>query len=191
MVYLVHFGPISSTSVLFGLFGLIRSTLVLFGSFSPLWFYSVCFGPIQSIQSYLVQFSLIRFYSVRFGPFCRLQFNLVHFGPLGRKLSISVDIGLILPIRSNWVLFGPLYPPWSYWVHSIHFGPIRSYSVHFGSIRSILPTSVPFRLIWSALVLFGPFVSTLVHLVQFGWEKTGLSWKYSKSNIQKEKISNL
>ena len=77
------------------------------------------------------------------------------------------------------ILFGLIWPHlvffllgliWSYSVHSIHFGPIRSiwpYSAHIGFIRFTLVLFCPFVFIQSNLVLFGLFGFIQFYSLQF------------------------
>ena len=109
---------------------------------------------------------------VSFGPLCPLKLysiNLVLSSPLWSYSVHSIRIG---PIRSTLVLFCPLRS------YSVHFDPIRfilSILVHLSPIQSIMSTLVlicSFILIQSTLVsfdvLFGPLQSYLVHFVPFG-----------------------
>ena len=105
-------------------------------------------------------------------------------------------------IRSNLAPFGLflLGLIWSYSVHSIHFGPIRSilftlvlfgplwpYSAHIGFIRFTLVLFCPFVFIQSNLVLFGLFGFIQFYSLQFSLIRSysvhfgylvlfGLSW---------------
>ena len=136
-LYLVHIGPILSTSVLSVHIVPIRSTLVLF-----------C--PLQSFRSILSTLVLSVHYilfglfyplwsnSVLFGPFSPLWFYLVHFVHLGSIRSILftsvhyVHFRSIRSIHSYLVLFGP---PCFYSIHSVLFSP-------FGPLCSIWSNSI-------------------------------------------------
>ena len=148
--------PISSTSIHSVLLGLQRSYLinsVHIGPIRPI-------HPLQFIWYYLVHFGPIRFTLVLFGPFGLLWSYSVHIGPILSIESTLVHFNLFGIIRFTSVLFDLL---WSYSVHYIifsPFGPLWSYLVHVG----------PIWFIQSTLVLFGPFVSSLIirtTLVQF------------------------
>ena len=144
--YLVHFGFVQSTLVLFGLVSpldLILSTSVLFG---PHWFYSVHFvhfGPLQSYSDHSVHYSHIR----------PVLYTLFLFGPL---LSYSIHYVHFGPIWSSLVLFGPIC---SYSVHYIHFVPNLSIRL-FGQLQSY---SIPFVPIPSICVHFSSFLCTYLY----------------------------
>ena len=115
--YLVHFGSIWSTLILFDpihyylvQFGLIQSTLVLF---SPHCFYSnyaVYFSPIWSIMSILVLFGSLQSYLDQF-PYS------VHFHPIWFTLVLLCQLQ---SIRFNLIQFYPFWPTLA------HFDPFRS-----------------------------------------------------------------
>ena len=107
---------------------------------------------------------------VSFGPLCPLKLysiNLVLSSPLWSYSVHSIRIG---PIRSTLVLFCPLRS------YSVHFDPIRfilSILVHLSPIQSILSTSAfsfhigPIQSIMSTLVLICSFILIQSTLVLF------------------------
>ena len=171
-VHLINLSSIRSNLVIFGLF-------LHIWSFCPLWFYLVYFGPMQStlvhfspitsILSTFVLFGQLWSYSVLIRPLIRsILSTLVLFGSPRPIRSTSVLFALwfylvlyspIWSILSTLTLFGPIYHHiglhQSYFVHSVHFGPIRSSLVLFVWLHFIRSTSVhsdnfsPFGSIWS------------------------------------------
>ena len=115
--YLVHFGSIWSTLILFDpihyylvQFGLIQSTLVLFSPHCFYSNYSVYFSPIWSIMSILVLFGSLQSYLDQF-PYS------VHFHPIWFTLVLLCQLQ---SIRFNLIQFYP------FWSTLAHFDPFRS-----------------------------------------------------------------
>ena len=125
--YLLNFGPIRSTLVLFGPLwsNLLYNGPNVFTSvlFSPLWSYSILFG---SIRSTFFLFGLYWSSCIHFSP---IRSTLVLFIPNYLPWSTSVILEPFNPLHS---LFGPFCPLWFYFVH-------------IGLISSILSTLVLFK----------------------------------------------
>ena len=156
-------------------FILIWGSLTVISCVSLLHYFPLLFLVIQYIYSCLLVCTYCRILALCTTWFVNSPFSYGEPSPVpsnnnnkaqGPCFSLGLDIvqkGLSqYDIRFTLVLFSLIQST------LILFGQLWSYSIHFYPTWSICPYAVHFSLIWSSLVIFGPFYLAWSYSVHFG-----------------------